>query len=271
MLAVLKIVCWAAGMYLALVATVWFFQRRLQYFPDPSEPELPSEEGAAGLREVELTSADGLRLEAWHWPGERALTVLMLHGNAGHRGHRLDWMRDLRSLGLGVFVLDYRGFGGSEGSPSEAGLRLDARAAVEWLERNAPGERVYFGESLGAGVALAIAGELPPSALILQSGSACFVDVAQDAYPFLPCGLLMKDRFDSRGQLASIACPVLAIHGDRDALVAPAHGRAMFAALSGPKEWYEVRAAGHNDLPWVAGEEYLRRIRAFLETHGLLR
>src|SRR5262245_53126045 len=104
MVAVLKLVASIAGAYLVFVLGIWLFQRRLQYFPDASSPALPSE--AAGLREVELTSADGVRLRAWHWPAERPVTMVLFHGNAGHRGDRLPWMRDLRSLGVGVFALD---------------------------------------------------------------------------------------------------------------------------------------------------------------------
>jgi hypothetical protein len=119
-----------AIIYLTLLGLAFLFQRSLQYFPDSSPVPLPQGERFRDLQEVQLISADGLRLWAWHWPGRQAATLLVLHGNAGHRGHRLGWIEDLHGLGCGIFILDYRGYGGSAGAPTEGGLYQDAEAAV---------------------------------------------------------------------------------------------------------------------------------------------
>ena len=252
-------------LYLGLVALVYFLQRRLQYFPGPAGVALPSDLKYRGVETVKLTTSDGMRLFAWYWPGRQPLTLVIFHGNAGHRGHRLEWMADLHSLGYGVFVLDYRGYGGSEGSPTEEGLYLDGEEALKWLGKNGVQRLVYFGESLGCGVAVEMAVRRPPLALILQSGFSSAVAVARKAYPFLPVGLLMKDRFDSKSKMAKIFCPVLSIHGGRDSIIPPALGRALFEAAREPRSWYLIPDANHNDLPWIGGKAYLEEIQGFLE------
>jgi len=141
----MRILAILAGAYLVVVAAVYVFQRRLQYFPAPEAPPLP-----AGAEDVRLDAADATPLKGWYWSGP--VVVLILHGNAGHRGHRLHIAEGLRAKGYGVFSLDYRGYGGSGGAPTEAGLLLDAEAAVRWLRARGVTKLVYYGESLGCGV-----------------------------------------------------------------------------------------------------------------------
>jgi len=256
-----------AMLYLVFVGLVYLFQRKLQYFPDAASVALPYDPKYRGIETVKLTTTDGLSLFACYWPARQPVTLVILHGNAGHRGHRLDWIEDLHSLGYGVFVLDYRGYGGSEGSPTEEGLYLDSEAALEWLSRNGIRNFVYFGESLGCGVAVELASRHPPLALILQSAFSSAVDVARKAYPYLPVALLMRDRFDSKPKMTKIFCPVLFIHGGRDSIIPPALGRALYDAANEPKSWFLIPDANHNDLPWVGGEGYLEGIQRFLERH----
>ena len=173
-------------------------------------------------------------------------------------------MANLRSTGAGFFLLDYRGYGGSGGSPTEEGLYLDARAARDWILQHAPGELIYLGESLGSSIAVDLAAEHPPAAMVLQSGALSLVDVAKSAYPFLPVALLLKDRYDLRDKIGSIDCPLLCIHGDEDRIIPMRLGRQLFDASEEPKEWYEVRGGDHNDMPLEGGEPYYERIRDFL-------
>ena len=250
------------GIYLALAVLVWLLQRRMQYFPDPAAVPPPSGQTYAGLVEVDLETSDGVALKAWDWPGPRGVTLVFFHGNAGHRGHRLDWIKRFRALGWGVFIVDYRGYGGSEGAPTEEGLHRDADAVADHLE----GRRlVYFGESLGCGVAVPLAARRPPEALVLQAGAISIAAVGQHHYPWLPVGLLMKDRYDCADAIAAVTAPVLCIHGERDRIVPMEFGRALFDAATEPKEWHVFDDAGHNDLPWARG--YLARIHAFLEAN----
>jgi len=249
---------------LMLLGLAFLFQRSLQYFPDSSPVPLPQGERFRDLQEVQLISADGLRLWAWHWPGHQAATLLVLHGNAGHRGHRLGWIEDLYGLGCGIFILDYRGYGGSAGAPTEGGLYQDAEAAVGWLRRHGKRLLVYMGESMGCGVAVELATRQPAAGLILQSGFSSAVEVARIAYPYLPVRFLMKDRYESAAKMSKISCPVLVIHGEQDSLIPLRLGRALYDAAREPKEWLAVPGAGHNDVPDVGGKEYLRKIDDFL-------
>ncbi len=250
--------------FLAVLGLAYFFQRRLIYFPTAERVAIPSEPRYRDIREVDLTASDGVPLKAWHWPGARGLTLLVFHGNAGHRGHRLPWLETLRETGAGVFILDYRGYGGSGGSPTEGGLYRDAEAAADWLAGNGIAPVVYVGESIGTAVAVELALRRPPAALILQSAPTSVTAIGQSAYPFLPVGLFLKDRFDSLSKIGRVTCPVLSIHGGSDTLVPIAMGRALFEAVPGKKDWYEIRGADHNDPLWAMDAGYARRIAEFL-------
>jgi fermentation-respiration switch protein FrsA (DUF1100 family) len=252
------------GAYVVIVVLATLFQRKLQYFPDSSDVPRPRGDTYRDLEDPELITDDGLRLRAWYWPAKRPVTLVIFHGNAGHRGHRLGWIEWFHGMGLGVFLLDYRGYGGSEGFPTEEGLYRDGEAAWRWLAERDAGKLVYFGESLGCCVAVELARRHPPAALILQSGFSAAVDVARRVYPFLPVSLLMKDRYETRRRISEVTAPVLVIHGERDTIIPSDFGRALFDAAAGPKEWYLVPGADHNDLPWVGGQAYLERMDAFL-------
>jgi hypothetical protein len=256
-----RILVLLAGAYLAVVALVYLFQRKIQYFPAPEAPPLPK-----GAEDVRLEAADGTLLRAWHWPG--AFTVLVLHGNAGHRGHRLHIAQGLVAKGYGAFLLDYRGYGGSGGSPTEEGLLLDAEAAAAWLRARGVAKVAYYGESLGCGVAAALAAKAPPAAIVFQSGADSLAEVGRKVYPWLPIGLLMKDRYEAAEAMRGVACPVLSVHGAEDELIPWGRGRALFDAAPGPKEWWLVPRAGHNDVIDAAPPPaFFARIDAFLSRY----
>ena len=259
-----RIIIIAACTYVGVIIVMAVFQRRLQYFPFGGAPRLPVGEVYRGIEDVEVVAKDGHKLKGWYWPGTMPVAVYVLHGNAGHRGHRLDWITDIHSLGPTVFILDYRGFGGSEGAPTEEGLYLDAEAGAQWLAARGAEKVVYFGESLGCAVAVELALRAPPAGMILQAGFSSATDVAKRAYPFLPVGLLLQDRFEAAGRIRRVTCPILFIHGDKDSIVPYEIGRALHDAATAPKEWLEVKGADHNDIPDVGGNAYLERIGEFL-------
>jgi fermentation-respiration switch protein FrsA (DUF1100 family) len=244
------------------------------YFPDASRPALPPELAARGVREVRFSTEDGLELAAWHWPAREGrpcsdLTLVVFHGNGGHRGWRADWYELLNATGAGVLALDYRGYGGNPGSPSEAGLYRDADAAVAWAREHVGGRLVFLGESLGGGVAVEMAARHAPAGLILENAAATLVDIAKQAYPWLPVSLLMRDRFAAERRMRKIACPLLAIHGEADRVIPLALGRRLYDAAPGPKTWVPVPGAGHGEHVAVLGaEEYLRWIGGFLASLG---
>ncbi len=250
------------GGYLLILAAVTVLQRKLQYFPDGADPPAPTAL-IPTLRDLTLEASDGTKLRAWYLPGNDPATLLVLHGNAGHRGHRLAWFRQLHRRGWGVFLLDYRGYGGSEGSPNQKGLIEDAQTAHDWIVRETKTPVVLFGESLGCSVALHLAATQDVAALVLQSGGVDLGQVAADAYPFLPVRSLMWDRFNSTPLLADMTTPALVIHGKRDRTIRMEHGRAIFDGLGGPKEWLTYDA-GHNDLTAVGGVAYVGAVSDFL-------
>jgi fermentation-respiration switch protein FrsA (DUF1100 family) len=254
--------------YATLCVSVWFFQRRMLYFPDPSPVPPPSWPGA---QQIELESADGVRTFSWYVPPRRGVTLVVFHGNAGHRGNgRADWIDGFVARGLGVFALDYRGYGGSGGRPSEQGFYLDAERAIDWLDANGGGKLVYLGESIGGGVAIEMSLRKPPLALIVQSTFTSIADTARATLPWtriLPLELIISDRFANGEKIARSSCPSLHIHGREDRLVPLALGEEIYRLALDPKELWIVDDAGHNDVVAVAGDEYYDRIARFISTH----
>ena len=240
------------------------FQRRLQYFPSRQPVRLPVGERFDRLEAVELQTDDSLTVHAWYWPGTRPMTLVIFHGNGGDRSHRLDWMEQFHRLGLGVFIVDYRGYGGSEGSPTEEGLYRDAEASIRWLEERDSGKLVFVGESLGSGVAVEMALRHPPAALIIQSGFSSAVDVARSVYWFLPVGLLMSDRFDSIRKIGDVTAPLLQIHGEADSVVPVEFGRRLFDAAAEPKVWLGIPGGDHNDGIWMGDKGNVEAVDSFL-------
>jgi len=250
--------------YMVLVGSVYLFQRKLQYFPNADPVPLPQGQAFRGLQEVELETEDGNRLLSWYWPGDRPLTLVYFSGNGGNRADRLEWARDFHTLGFGLFLLEYRGYGGNPGTPTETGLYRDAQAAIDWLAREPGRKLAYLGESLGSGVAVEMATRAAPAGVIIQSGFSSAADVGQHRYPVLPVRFLMKDPFDSLPKIRGLDCPLLAIHGDRDRTVPLSLGLALFDAAPEPKEWLPVPGAAHNDVSGAGGQSYWKKIEDFL-------
>lgn len=245
-------------------------QRKLMYFPDATPPPLPKWEAQEGLEDVRVRSDDGVELQAWFWAASvrtGAPTVLVLHGNAGNRGDRIDLLRDLHDLGCGVMALDYRGYGGSEGTPTERGLYADAEAALRWLELRGAESIFYYGESLGTGVAVELARRRAPRGLILEAAFDSAVAVGQRAYPFFPVSWLMRDRYESDEKIGEVAVPLLMLHGADDDIVPIALARRLFDRANEPKRFVEIAGAGHNDLR-LSGAPYLSVLEDFLLRKG---
>ena len=252
-----------------VLALLWSQQRRLIYFPT-SGPLPPAAAVLPNGVDVVIRTDDGIDLAAWYFPVDGGgPAVLMCHGNGGDRSMRAPLAAALNRMGMSVLLLDYRGFGGNPGRPTEEGLAADARAAQTWLAAQPGVERmVYFGESLGAAVAVGLATERPPQALVLRSPFTSLGDVAAVHYPWLPVRRLLMDRYPSLERIASVRGPVLMIAGDRDDIVPEAMSRRLFDAANEPKRYVVVPGAGHNDLDLLAGPRMLDEIGRFLSEHG---
>lgn len=239
------------SVYVAICVTMFVAQRRFLYGPDPTSPDR-AQAGVSDMRVERLRTADGLELLAWYRApeSERMPVVVYLHGNAGHIGDRGYKMRPLLDAGVGVLLLSYRGYGGNAGEPSEQGLYSDARAAIAFLAAQGIGRErlVIYGESMGSGVAVQIATETPPAALILEAPFTSLTKVAFEKVPYIPVPLLIRDRFDSLSKIGRVHAPLLVIHGERDKTVRIHHGRKLLAAANEPKQGLFLPEAGHNDL-----------------------
>jgi uncharacterized protein len=249
----------------AFLAGVWLTQRRLIYFPIADLPLV-----GAGGEPVTFETSDGLRLGAWFFAGSGPpprLTLLVFHGNGGNRFDRLPLAAALRQHGVQVLLTDYRGYAGNPGSPTEEGLAIDARAALSYLQSRADVDRsriVYFGESLGTGVAMRLATERAPAGLILRSPFTSMVDVGGYHYPLLPVRWLLRDRFSSIDRASDIRCPVLVIAGDRDSIVPIDHTRHLYAAFRSPKTLVEIPGADHNDEALLDGQTMIDSMLRFI-------
>jgi fermentation-respiration switch protein FrsA (DUF1100 family) len=218
-----------------------------------------------GAVDVTLTTEDGLDLRALYLPapvtdGGCRPTVLVAPGNAGNRVGRVPLARALRDAGLGVLLLEYRGYGGNPGDPTEDGLAADARAAYSFLTGSAdltPGELIYLGESLGGAVLTRLATEHPPAGLLLRSPFTELADVGQRQFPFLPVRLLLRDRFPVADLTAGIEVPTSVVYGTADTVVPPELSLTVAARSAGAERVVAVQGATHNDPALVHGPDLI--------------
>lgn len=255
--------------YGVLVALLYGQQSRLLY-PASTQRSTAREAGLADVEDVTIATEDGERLVGWWKPPRpgRAL-VLYFHGNGGSLLDRRNRVRALAADGRGILIVSYRGYSGSTGTPSEAGLRRDAEAAYRALASYQPGRIVLYGESLGSGVAVRLAAERPVGGVVLDSPFTSIADVARPRFWFVPLDLLLKDRFRSIDRIASIGAPLLVLHGERDGVVPIALGERLFASAREPKTFVRLPGVDHVGVLEGGG---LPAVLAFLaEVEGRIR
>ena len=238
------------------------------YHPDPWQDRDWARLSGVPLEDVWFQSADGTKLFGWYVESSATDAVLLwCHGNAGNIINRLENLRELYRLGLSVFLFDYRGYGRSQGRPSEAGLYEDARGAYDYLTRTRMirAERIIlFGRSLGASVAADLATQKAAAGLILESSFPSVEAVARSHYGGLPVHWLLGAEFRLIDRLPQLSLPKLVIHGDRDDIIPMELGRQVFDAAKPPKEWYTIQGADHNNTYQVGGAAYFRRFGDFV-------
>jgi len=272
----LQVFITAAVFYIALVVLMYVLQRNFLYYPENFTPT-PAQSDVPEMEEVRFTTQDGVELFAWVAPPsldtqpsmDTKPWVVLFHGNAGSVGARGFKARVFLDAGYGVMLAEYRGYGGNPGTPSEAGLMHDARAALAYLAGQGVSgqDLVLYGESLGTGVAVAMAAEAaelghPVAALVLEAPYTTIPDVAAAHYPFLPVRLLMKDHYDSLSRIALVNAPVFVTHGSEDWTVPQSLGRKLFGAAVQPKDALWVDGDAHNDL---FGPRVFQAILEFLD------
>lgn len=240
------------------------------FFPDKRIVATPADVGLA-FDDVSFAAEDGVDLHGWFVPGETDVTLVWFHGNAGNISHRLENLRLMHDrLGVGVFIFDYRGYGQSEGSPSERGTYRDADAAIQYVRERVgeAGRLVLFGRSLGCAVAVEMATRHEADALILESPFTSIPAMARRSNPILSRLMLgqtmVKSRYDSISKMPSVGMPLMVLHGDRDSTVPMDMAEELFEAHQGPKRFYVIEGADHNDTYLVGGEPYFQALGEFL-------
>jgi len=273
MQAVLSFLLPASALYVVLVLLVYFFQGRLLYLPNIGGRGLDATPAAIGLDfdEVRFTTRDGVSLHGWFIPSPDAEgVVLFCHGNAGNISHRLDSIRIFRDLGLSVFIFDYRGYGLSDGRPSEEGTYRDAEAAWNYLveKRGVPSDGIIlFGRSLGAAIAANLARTTRPSAVVLESAFASVPDIASRHYWFLPVRWLSRFEYATAAYVRDAHAPTLVIHSRDDEINPIEQGREVFRQANEPKAFLEIRG-DHNSGFLLSGARYTQGLRQFLHEHA---
>ena len=252
---------------------VWFlvrkFERSHMYYPQSDIEALPSDIGL-DYEDIFLTTSDGVRIHGWWIPADTSRgTILFCHGNAGNISHRLASIQIFNRLGLNLFIFDYRGYGRSEGSPSEEGTYRDAAAAYEYLHRTlgiTPERIIIFGRSLGGAVAIDLAKNKEAGALICEATFTSAVDMGRLIFPFLPVSLLVFDKYDAISKVGDLRLPKLFIHSRDDDLVPFEQGERLFRAAADPKEFLEIRGS-HGDGFLETEDSYIRGIDEFLDRY----
>ena len=264
----LKLLFAGLACYALLALVVYLMQARMLYLPDVPGRSLdrtPADIGA-DYRDVSIRTSDGVMLHGWYIHGSGDRVLLFFHGNAGNISHRLGSIRQFLQLGLSVLIIDYRGYGQSEGRTTEQGIYRDATAAWHYLTGtlDTPAERIIvFGRSMGASAAASLAAKHHPLALIVESSFTSVPDIAGEYYPWLPVRWLSRLRHSAQEFVRDTDSPVLIIHSRDDEIVPFRHGESIFEAANEPRTFLEIRGT-HNDAFLTDEQNYLSGLRAFL-------
>jgi uncharacterized protein len=258
------------GLYVVVAGLLFFFQSRLFHLPGARELVANPSDVGLPFESLDLEAADGVRLHGWLVPARAARrgVVLFFHGNAGNISHRLDSIRIFHELDLDTLIIDYRGYGQSEGRPSEHGLYADAAAALAEARTRGYGddELVYFGRSLGGAIAAHLAARQPPAALILESTFTSAPEIAQDHYRIFPARLLTRLDYPTLENLQRAETASLIVHSSDDELISHAHGRRLYEAAREPKEFLLLEG-DHNSGFLRDRARYVAALDAFLSAH----
>ena len=264
-----KLLLFGACIYLVLIAFVYYSQSSLIYYPNmPGRNLVDTPERISRKYEnVLFETGDNIKLHGWFIPAKNAKgTVLFFHGNAGNISHRLESIDVFNRLDLNVFIIDYRGYGQSEGKVTEKGTYRDAEAAWIYLTETrgiSAKKIIIFGRSLGASIATWLASKHSPAALVIESGFTSIPSMAKRIYPFLPVRWLTYFQYDTKKNVTKISCPILVVHSKNDEIIPFEEGREIYNAAPEAKQFLELQG-GHNDGFLISGSIYVEGLRSFI-------
>ena len=246
--------------YVGLALFLLLMQHRFVYYPVREVSSTPAELGL-DFESVAFTTADGLKLTGWYIPApDSNFTVLFCHGNGGNIMHRLDSIDIFYNLRLNCLIFDYRGYGQSEGRPTEQGTYLDADAAYRWLteqKKVQPDNIIIFGRSLGGCIAAHLARTVHPKALVIESTFTSYVDMGRNFYPYMPVRWFARFSYNAGDYIKDVRCPVMIIHSANDDIVPFEFGRQLYETANEPKQFVEIFGS-HNDGFILSGDTYTR-------------
>lgn len=264
----MDVIPWLVLAYALICVGAFFGYRHFMYYPNPTRVA-PAEAGLSGVDEIEIASADGTTLVAWHAPArDDEPTILYFHGNASNAANRADKIEIMRAQGHGVFYLNNRGYGGSGGNPTEADNVADAIATYDYLTERlgiAKDRIVAFGESLGSGQAIKLAAVRPVAAVVLEAPLTSTVEIGRSVYFWLPLALLIEDKYDNERNIVAVKVPVLILHGAKDSVIPVEMGKRVYRAANEPKRLEIFPEAAHYDLfdhgAWDKTSDFLNAMR----------
>lgn len=252
--------------YLAFLITIYFMQDRMLYYPEREISQTPKDIGLE-YEEVSLRTKDNVNISGWYITAKHEKGVLLFcHGNAGNISHRLESISIFHNLGLSVLIFDYRGYGKSEGKPSEKGTYRDAESAWNYLvevKQKSPDRIIVFGRSLGAAIAADIALKKIPAGLILESSFMSVPEMGKKHYPWIPVKYVSKFHYSTIDKILSITCPKLIVHSPDDEIVPFEQGKSLFEKAVQPKEFLKIRG-GHNEGFLISGDLYREGLKSFV-------
>ena len=250
----------AFGIYL------YFNQGRMVFIPMKELVVTPEQLNMAS-EDVYIEVAPGEKINAWYFPGNPGRkTILFCHGNAGNISHRLETVEFLKTLEVNVLLFDYRGYGRSDGRPTEENVYTDARAAFDWLIREkkvVPQNVILFGRSLGGAVAIDLASKVTCGGVVVESSFTSADELGRKMFPYFPVKFLLRFKFDSLAKIAKLSCPVLVTHSPDDDLIPVEMGRQLYEAAREPKFFIELNGL-HNDRDYLENQAYLEGLRDFI-------
>ena len=258
------------SVWVLLSLLLYIFQPRFIYFPQSKIDFTPDMAGLS-FEDIYFKTEDDVLLNGWFIPADDARkTLLFFHGNGGNISHRLESLKIFHEMGLSVFIIDYRGYGQSQGTTSEQGTYRDAEAAWQFLTETrgiSDEDIIIFGRSMGGAVAIWLAGKHTPNLLILESAFTSVADMAKHYYPYLPTHLLVRIKYASIDRIEYIHCPILISHSQTDEIVPYKYGRELFEKAQAPKSFLELKG-GHNDGFIISGRSYIDGIENFINAYG---